>query len=86
MNKLKLSYAVDVGMLVFGVATAVTGILKLRAVALALESALASPLPMGLLNQIHDFCGTLFALLILAHIVLHVGWYAAVTKRFLGKN
>lgn len=82
MNKLKLSYCINAGMLVFGVATAVTGVLKLRALGLAGSVFL----PMGLLSEIHDLAGALFAALILVHIILHATWYAEMTKRLILKR
>ncbi|MBU4299984.1 MAG: DUF4405 domain-containing protein [Nanoarchaeota archaeon] len=68
MNRFKLNYLIDTGLLISGAVVIITGILKLYS-----ERSL---------REIHDISGVLFTFLILAHIVLHFDWIINATNNF----
>jgi hypothetical protein len=85
MDKLKLNYVVDLGLLVAFTLSFGTGIIKFPPVrqALALGRFI---LPSHDLNFVHDWAGLLMGLLILAHLALNFSWLVAMTKKYLGKK
>jgi len=76
MDRYKLNYLIDIGLLVFGTATTITGIMKLEQ--FRYES--------RLVTEIHDVTGVLFAIFALPHIYLHLKWMIDATKRHLTGN
>lgn len=71
MDRTKLNYLIDIGLLISGIIVIVTGILKLEIFRLRLMN----------LNIIHDWSGIIFAVFVLIHLVLHFKWLIAVTKK-----
>lgn len=82
-NKTTLNYIIDLVMVPFFLAMAITGILKFPGLLSFLGiSARRVRLPMELFTFIHDWTGVVFLLLVFVHIIQH---FATSVKYFRGK-
>ena len=76
MEKHKLLYWIDIGLLILGGSVMITGVSKLFDL-----------MHSRLLNTIHDWSGFLFTILAVVHIVLHFNWLKYHTiQLFRGKK
>jgi len=76
MNRAKLNYLIDALLFIFGMACALTGILKLP----VLEFYKLKIVSMPLLSFVHDWSGVIFLVLIIIHLILHINWIVCMTK------
>jgi len=74
MNKLKLNYWIDFGLLVSFLIVTLTGIIKFRALGLY------PILGFSGISIWHDWAGIVMAVLVLVHLILHWGWIINETK------
>lgn len=84
MEKTNLRYIVDLGLAVFFIGVAVTGIMKWSPVRSALGLVWGTPL-MTNISLIHDYSGIAMTLLVLVHLFLNRKWIICETKN-LFKN
>ena len=85
MDKLKLNYAVDLGLIVTFLLTGVTGIIKFPGL-LANLGVKVKELPWRQISQIHDWAGMVMVVLVAVHIALNFKWLVAMTKKYFGKK
>lgn len=85
MERAKLNYLVDAGMLLSFIVVAATGIIKMPWLARAIGVGKGG-LSFEIITPLHDICGVLLVLFVLLHLVLHWGWIVAMTKGFLSKK
>ena len=78
--KLKINYIIDVAMLIAFFACGVTGILKLPGLAIPVSDGAFLAI-----TALHDWSGVVSLALILAHVVLHIKWFASATKTLFAK-
>ena len=75
MNRAKLNYWVDVGLLISFILCFFTGIMKIPAFALHRF------IQMRVYTIIHDFSGVIIGLLVFVHLILHWRWLVVMTKK-----
>ena len=80
MNKIKLKYIIDIGMLVSFVLVAVTGIIKFPKFLRSLGVD-TSNIPFYELSRIHDWSGIALTILVLIHLFLNFNWIVNTTKK-----
>ena len=85
MDKTKLNYWIDVGLLISFLGAGITGIIKLKAIATQLGLEWGDPL-MKTLSTIHDWSGIVMVLLVLVHLILHWDWIVCETKNIFSKK
>ena len=73
IDKCKLNFFIDLGLLISGIAVGITGILKLKIFGMHIMA----------LNPIHGFAGIVFVALALLHIILHLNWLKCTAKQML---
>ncbi len=78
MDKLKINYIVDVGLMITFLIAFVTGILKWP----SLRRNLGFITDWRLIGRMHDFSGLFMGILVLVHIILHLDWIKAMTKKY----
>ena len=87
MDRTRLNYIIDLGLVVTIAIVFVTGMLKFhdfwRFFGIS-YAALAGSLPIYQMTVLHDWVGLAFGILALLHFVLHWKWIVAVTKNALG--
>lgn len=87
MEKNKIKYCIDVGLLISFLIVTVTGIVKfgklLGAVGINLTY---SELPMKTISAWHDWSGVALVFLVLVHLILNFDWIIATTKSFFMKK
>ena len=74
-----LNYLIDVGMAIFFILAALTGLLKFQAIPRLLVR-YNIYLPTYLITAIHKWAGLLLAGSALAHLILHWKWLVRTTK------
>ena len=87
MDKNKIKYFVDFGLLISFLIVTVTGIFKFGSLlrAVGIDPAY-SELPMRAISAWHDWSGVALALLVLIHLILNFDWIVATTKCFFKKK
>jgi len=87
MEKNKIKYFVDVGLLISFILVVVTGIIKfgtlLRAIGINLNY---KELPMSQISLIHDWSGVFMVVFVLVHLILNIDWIISTTKDFFKKK
>ena len=83
INKTKMNYWIDIGLLITFLLVTITGIMKWPGLGV---SRLFENIPWREMSLIHDWSGLIMAILVLVHIVLHWNWIIAMTKNYLGMN
>ncbi len=87
VEKIKVKYFVDIGLLISFLLVVVTGIIKfgsfLRALGINLDYA---NMPMKNMALIHDWSGIVMAVLVLIHLILNFDWIISTTKCFFEKK
>lgn len=87
MEKNKIKYFIDIGLLISFLLVFVTGVIKfgklLRAIGINLNYA---ELPMSEITFIHDWSGIFMGVLVLIHLALNFDWIIATTKSFFKKG
>lgn len=79
--KLKINYIIDVAMLIAFFACGITGILKLPELSIPVSDGAFLAI-----TAIHDWSGVVSLALILAHVILHLKWFASATKTIFAKK
>jgi len=85
MDRTKLDYWIDLGLLISFLGVGVTGIVKLKWIAPLLNLSWGDP-KMTLLSTIHDWSGIVIVALVLVHLILHRKWIISTTKCFFVKE
>ena len=85
MDKLKLKYIVNVGLLVSFLAVFVTGVVKFPGLLQSL-GVQTKNLPWKEISRLHDWSGLVMGILVLVHLVQNWQWMTAMTKRYFGKK
>ena len=87
MEKNKIKYFVDIGLIISFLLVFVTGIIKfgklLRAIGIDLNY---KELPMSEITAIHDWSGVFMGLLILIHLILNFDWIISCSKELFKKK
>ncbi len=87
MDKNRIKYFIDIGLLISFLIVTVTGLVKfgtlLRAVGINLTY---SELPMKTISLWHDWSGAVLAFLVLIHLILNFDWIISTTKCFFKKK
>ena len=87
MEKNKIKYFIDIGLLISFLLVFVTGVIKfgklLRAIGINLNYA---KLPMSEITAIHDWSGLFMGVFVLIHLALNFDWIIATTKSFFKKG
>ena len=82
MQRAKLNYIIDVGLLISFLIVFISGVLKLPP---ALQ-ALGTSLPYSAITPIHDISGIIMGILVVIHLALHWNWIVSMTKSFFAKK
>jgi hypothetical protein len=85
MDKTKIKYAIDLGLVVAFVLSFGTGLIKFPMIRQVLATARVV-LPSHDINFIHDWAGISMGTLILLHLIFNFSWIIAMTKKYLGKK
>lgn len=85
MNRTRLDYWIDFGLLISFLGVGITGVVKLKAIATQLGLEWGTPL-MKLLSTIHDWSGIIMVLLVIIHLALHWNWIVCQTKSLFKKE
>lgn len=85
MDKAKLNYAVDLGLIVTFLLNGVTGIIKFPGL-LGNLGVKVKDLPWKEISRVHDWAGIAMVVLVVVHIVLHWNFIVAMTKKYFGKK
>lgn len=80
MDKCKINYFVDALLLLAGLISGVTGVMKLD---LLIPLNLFQYLDYKLFSFVHDWSGVIFVVLILVHVIMHFDWFFSMTKSIL---
>ena len=83
MNRNLLNYAIDVIRLISGALCGITGIIKWPGLVYSLGLSYQS-LPMDALTWLHDWTGLIMILFAAIHVIMHLKWLAAMTKKIAG--
>lgn len=84
MNKAKINYFVDLGLLIFFISLFITGIIKFPGLLQTLNIGIYHrDLPMYEINAIHDWSGITLGVLVFIHLMLHWNWIVVMTKQLL---
>lgn len=79
MNKARINYWIDVGLIITFILSALTGLVKWPGL-FRLTGIRHSALPMREISLVHDWSGLVMILLVLAHLLLHLNWIIIMTK------
>lgn len=79
MDKIKLNYIVNIGLLISFLVVLVTAILKWPGLIRK------STLPITNISFLHDWSGVVMTALVLIHLILNWNWIVAVTKKYFKK-
>ena len=85
MDKSKLNYWIDVGLIISFLIAAVTGVLKFPGLLPSLGISYSS-LPMRQITRAHDWWGIVMTVLVLVHLFLHWKWLVVMTKSLFKKK
>ncbi len=84
MDKAKLNYIVDLGLIVSFLAAFITGLIKFPGLLRSLGVETAG-IPFREISRLHDWSGLVMGILVLVHIALNLSWLVAMTKKYLKK-
>jgi len=82
MNRAKLNYIVDIGLLISFLVVFISGVLKFGPAIQALRT----HIPYSTITPLHDFSGIIMGILVLIHLALHWNWIVSMTKSFIKKK
>ena len=80
MNRTRLDYWIDFGLLISFLIVTITGIIKFPG------WGLYGTLGFNNISKFHDWGGIAMAILVLIHLVLHWGWIVSQTKGLFRKE
>ena len=89
MNKLKINYIINLGLLVSFIIILITGILRFPEIYRILGmnyGQVARTLPVYEFRVLHDWFGLLFGVLAFLHLLLHWRWWISVTKSMFRRD
>lgn len=86
MNKTKVNYWVDVFLAVSLLICFFTGLLKWSGASRIIGIQIFRSLFLRELSNLHDISGLVLGILVFLHIILHMDWIVAMTKRIFKKN
>ena len=87
IEKIKVKYFVDIGLLISFLLVVITGIIKFGKLLgfFGINPDYAN-LPMSRISAIHDWSGIVLAVLVLIHLILNFDWIISTTKCFFEKK
>jgi len=85
MDKTKIRYIIDLGLLISAFLNFTTGIIKFPALT-QLFRPVYRIIPAPIMADIHDWSGVIMILLVVMHLILNFGWIVAVTKTIFKKR
>jgi hypothetical protein len=83
MDKIKLNYAIDLGLAISLISVALTGLIKFPGL-LRFFGINYLQLPIGIISLIHDWSGIVLSALVLLHLILHWSQIVCFTKGLFG--
>ena len=87
MDRIKIRYFIDVGLLITLLSFGITGIIKFRRLWGILGISINyDNLPMHELTLIHDWTGLVFIFLVILHLALNWEWIVVETKNMFSKK
>ena len=87
MDRIKIRYFIDAGLLITLLSFGITGIIKFRRLWSLLGITVNyDSLPMHELTLIHDWTGFVFIFLVIAHLALNWEWIVLETKNMFVKR
>ncbi|MBN2459447.1 DUF4405 domain-containing protein [Candidatus Woesearchaeota archaeon] len=85
VNKARINYWVDVGLVITFIASMITGLIKWPGL-FRLTGIRHRDLPMLEISLVHDWSGLLMVILVLVHLILHFNWMVTMTKCLFKKK
>lgn len=85
MERAKINYLVDLGLLIAFLSVFITGIIKYPGL-MPQVGVDYRALPMHLITPLHDSSGVAMGVLVFVHLVLHWGWIVGMSKSFFRKE
>jgi cytochrome b subunit of formate dehydrogenase len=79
MDKAKINYVIDIGLIISFFVVFITGIIKFRDLMLVIGLDYRG-LPIAQLSVLHDWFGLIMGILVLFHLILHFNWLKCMTK------
>jgi len=86
MDRSTLNYFIDLLMLIDFIILFSTGLIKFPGVLLYLGVTQVIGMSTSFISNLHDWAGITLGCLIIIHILLHLGWFWAKTKRLIGRG
>jgi hypothetical protein len=81
MDKAKLNYIVDLGLIVSFLGVFITGIVKFPGLLQSLGVDVKN-LPWREISKVHDWSGLVMGILVFVHLVIHWNWIVCMTKKY----
>lgn len=85
MDKIKLKYVLDIGMLISFLCVGITGIVKFPGLLQAIGLSRMA-LPFGAISKVHDWAGITLVIFVALHLILNFNWIICTTKTFFKKK
>ena len=85
MERNKINYFIDIGLVITFLLFFITGIFKFPQLS-NIFTGVFRIIPYRTLSKIHDWSGLIMGLLVLVHLTLHFRWLVAMTKNVFKKK
>jgi hypothetical protein len=85
MDKIKIKYAIDIGLLIAALLNFLTGIIKFPLLTNYFKS-VSTIISWYTLSNIHDWSGITIVLLVVTHLIFNWSWIVAMTKSMFKKK
>jgi len=85
MDKCKINYAIDIGLIISFLVVFITGVIKLRVLS-SIFSGLIDAVTPRTMAFIHDWSGVAMGVLVFLHIVCTWDSFTAMTRKYFGKK
>ena len=86
MNKIKLNYWIDFGLVISFLICFITGLIKWPGLIRLIGASTHKILYIKNISLLHDWSGLIMGMLVLAHLILHWRWIVSTTKNIFGKK
>lgn len=86
MNKTKLNYWVDFGLIISFSICLTTGLIKWPGLIKLIGVSVYKALQIRNISLLHDWSGLIMGILVLVHLILHWKWIVSTTKNMFGKK
>lgn len=85
MDRVKIRYAVDIGLIISFLIVFITGIIKLRILSPYFSGFIEAVTPKNM-ALVHDWSGIVMGFLVFVHIALNWSCLVAMTKKYFGNK